>query len=103
MIGPTGGIQGQSGTFFGFAYQPGSWQDKVIEAYSGTHDMIGGRLSGLYDSQGNANRERHRLEKKIHEIWSATGAIAVSTPFAMAEFLSPDAWHAILILLRGMK
>jgi len=35
--------------------------------------------------------------------WSATGAIVVSTPFAMAEFLPPQVWQAISILLKGTK
>ena len=103
MSGPTGGIQGAVGTLFGTPYAAGSWQDKLIEAFSGTHDMVGGRGSGLYDQQGNATRERDSLQKKAQDTWSATGAIVVSTPFAMAEFLSPDAWKAIAILLGAAK
>ena len=33
-----------------------SWQDNLIEAFAGTHDMIGGKLTGLYDGQGNTKR-----------------------------------------------
>jgi len=40
----------------GTPYEAGSWQDKLIEAFGGTHDMIGGKLSGLYDEQGNIKR-----------------------------------------------
>ena len=58
MIGTTGGIQGQQGTLFGVPYTPGSWQDKMIEAFAGAHDFIGGKASGLYDEQGNAERGR---------------------------------------------
>ena len=103
MSGSTGGIQGQSGTLFGFAYQPGSWQDKLIEAYSGTHDMIGGRLSGLYDSQGNAKRGMTIFERKLYDHLVTTTALIPSTPFAVAEFLSPDAWNALILILRGIK
>ena len=52
MSGPTGGVQGYKGTLFGTPYVAGSWQDKLIESFAVTHDMIGGKLSGLYDSQG---------------------------------------------------
>ncbi len=41
---------------FGTPYEAGSWQDKLIESFAGTHDMIGGKLSGLYDDQGNIKR-----------------------------------------------
>ena len=36
--GETGGIQGWAGTLFGEPYAAGSWQDKLIEAFGGTHD-----------------------------------------------------------------
>ncbi len=48
MSGPTGGVQGYKGTLFGEPYKAGSWQDKLIESFAGTHDMIGAKLSGLY-------------------------------------------------------
>ena len=35
MYGTTGGIQGYKGTLFGISYEPGSWQDRLIEAFSG--------------------------------------------------------------------
>ena len=59
--GATGGVQGWIGTLFGKPYEVGSWQDKLIEAFSGTHDFVGGTLSGLYDEQGNATRGRSGL------------------------------------------
>jgi filamentous hemagglutinin len=103
LAGATGGIQGAPGTLFGYAYQPGSWQDKLIEAFSGTHDYVGGKLSGLYDDQGNATRGRSDTEITAQNTWSASGAIVVSTPFAMSEFLSPQAWQAISILLKAAQ
>jgi len=103
LAGVTGGVQGWQGTLFGMPYKLGSWQDKLIEAFSGTHDMVGGELSGLYDAQGNATRGRSNLKTKAQDTWSATGAIVVSTPFASAEFLSPEVWNAISILLRNVK
>jgi hypothetical protein len=103
MSGPTGGIQGMKGTLFGRPYKAGSWQDKLIEAFSGTHDMVGGKLSGLYDEQGNAARGRSDATIKFHDTWSATGAIVLSTPFAAAELLPPEVWQAISILLKAAK
>jgi filamentous hemagglutinin len=74
----------------------------VIEAFGGTHDFIGGKLSGLYDEQGNARRGRTDIEKLAHEVWSGI-AIIPSTPFAMSELLPPQVWQAISILLKAAK
>lgn len=101
--GATGGIQGWKGTLFGTPYAAGSWQDKLIESFGGTHDFVGGKLSGLYDEQGNATRGRSEELQKLQDAWSASGAIVVSTPFAMAEFLPPQVWQAISVLLKGAK
>ena len=64
VAGPTGGIQGMKGTLFGIPYASGSWPDKLIEAFSGTHDMIGGKVSGLYDEQGNIKRGMTDAEER---------------------------------------
>ena len=101
LSGLTGGIQGMPGTLKGNPYVSGSWQDKLIEAFAGTHDFIGGKLSGLYDAEGNATRGRSDELAKMQDIWSATGAIAVSTPFAMSEVFSPAVWNAISELLKA--
>jgi filamentous hemagglutinin len=102
LSGVTGGIQGWKGTLFGTSYVAGSWQDKLMEAFSGTHDFIGGQLSGLCDAQGNIKRGRSDAEKIAQEVWSGI-AIIPATPFAMAELLSPQMWQAISILLEGAK
>jgi filamentous hemagglutinin len=103
MAGLTGGIQGAKGTLFGVPYQAGSWQDQLVEAFAGTHDMVGGKLSGLYDEQGNATRDRSYIVKKAQDTWSASGAIMVSAPFAMSELLTPEMWKAISVLLKEVK
>ncbi|MGY1490513.1 two-partner secretion domain-containing protein [Methylobacillus pratensis] len=100
--GATGGIQGWIGTLFDYEYQPGSWQDKLIEAFGGTHDYIGGQLTGLYDEQGNTKRGMESTERFIRDRVSEL-AILPSTPFAMAELLPPGVWTAISILLKGAK
>ncbi|PWF20773.1 hypothetical protein DD235_16655 [Corticimicrobacter populi] len=102
MAGLTGGIQGMKGTLFGRQYESGSWQDKLIEAFAGTHDYVGGSLSGLYDEQGNAARGRSDMKVFLHDRWSEI-AIPVSAPFAAAEALPPEVWNAISILLREMR
>ena len=48
MAGLTGGILGMKGTLFGEPYAAGSWQDNLIEAFGGTHDVIGGQVSGSW-------------------------------------------------------
>ncbi len=102
MVGPTGGIQGMKGTLFGVPYTPGSWQDKLIEAFSGTHDMIGGKVSGLYDEQGNATRGRGKVTGILHERWSEV-AIPIAAPFAAAEALPAEVWQAISVILEAAK
>lgn len=101
MIGPTGGIQGVQGTLFGKPYESGSWQDKLIESFAGSHDYIGGSLSGLYDEQGNIRRGMSGTEKSIYDNLVTTYAIPVAAPFAASELLPPKVWQAISILLKG--
>lgn len=102
LLGATGGLQGLQGTLFGKEYAAGSWQDKLLESFGGTHDYIGGKLSGLYDREGSATRGRSDELKLAHEIWSGV-AIAPSAPFAMAELLSPQVWQAITIMMQAVK
>ena len=102
MAGLTGGIQGWKGTLFGIPYVAGSWQDRLIEAFGGAHDVIGGQGAGFYDGQGNAPRGRGTAQKVANEIWTAV-AIAPSTPFAAATLLPPEVWKAISILLETSK
>ena len=103
MVGPTGGIQGTKGTLFGVPYAPGSWQDKLIEAFSGTHDLVGGSLSGLYDDQGNIKRGMSKPERRSYDYGVSPIALVPSLPFAAAEFLSPEVWKAISIILKAAR
>ena len=103
MSGPTGGVQGYKGTLFGEPYEPGSWQDKLIESFAGTHDMIGGKLSGLYDDQGNIKRGMSQAEKVVYDKAVTTTAILPSLPFAAAQGLPPQVWNAIGIFLGAAK
>jgi filamentous hemagglutinin len=103
MAGLTGGIQGAKGTLFGIPYQAGSWQDQLVEAFAGTHDMVGGKLSGLYDEQGNIRREMSNTTRKVYDYLVTPTALVPSTPFAAAELLSPEMWNAISILLKEAR
>ncbi len=64
--------------------------------------MIGGKLSGLYDDQGNLKRGMTETEKILYNRWSEV-AIPLSTPFAMSEVLPPEVWKAISIFLGAAK
>ena len=101
MAGITGGIQGAKGTLFGTPYSPGSWQDKLIEAFGGTHDHFA-KVSGLYNEQGNIKPGMTKEQSTAYDIGSAV-AIAPAAPFAMATLLTPEVWKAISILLKAAK
>lgn len=98
MSGFTGGIQGGESTLAGIPYQPGGFLDLIHEAFGGTHDFLGGTLSGLYDKQGSTKRGRTSIEKKGHELWSGV-ALLPSTPFGLSEMFSAEAWKVMDIIL----
>jgi len=96
------GIQGWKGTLFGIPYAAGSWQDNLIEAFGGTHDFIGGQVTGLYDAQGNTKRGMSETERFIRDRISEV-ALLPSSPFAMSELLPPEVWKAISIFVGAAK
>ncbi len=98
MAGATGGVQSVAGTLFGVPYAAGSWQDQLIESFAGSHDFIGGKLTGLYDEQGNIKRGMSTTEKFVHDRLAEI-TIPIAAPFAAAEGMSPEVWKAIGILL----
>ena len=100
LSAPFGGLQGGERTLFGQTYDKGSWQDKLIEAFAGPHDLIGGKLSGLYDAQGNIKQGMSSNEIKAYDRWSAA-ALLPAAPFAASQVLSPEIWKAIGILLKA--
>ncbi len=101
LSAPFGGLQGGDRTWlFGMPYEKGSWVDKLLESFAGPHDLIGGKMSGLYDAQGNATQGRSGTTKTAQEVWSAL-ALVPAAPLAASQFFSPEAWKAIGILLKG--
>lgn len=101
MAGPTGGVQGYKGALFGISYKAGDWMDQLIEAFAGTHDYLGGQLTGLYDEQGNIRQGMSDSERWVYDNLVTTTAIPIAAPFAAAQGLSPDVWNAISILLNS--
>ena len=76
-------------------YKPGSFRDKLIESFAGTHDLLGGQIWGYYGDDGNTKRGSKPLQGV------ATGAaIPVSAPFALADLFSSD-FFVILLKLGG--
>ena len=71
--------------------------------FASTHDTIGGKLSGLYDKQGNIKRGMSDAERNTYDTKITTSAIVPSIPFAAAEFLSPEVWKAISILIKNSR
>ncbi len=101
LSAPFGGLQGGERTWlFGMPYEKGGWVDKLLESFAGPHDMIGGKVSGLYDEQGNTTRGRTDTTKMAHEIWSGV-ALFPAAPLAGAQGLPPEVWQAISILLKA--
>ncbi len=96
---PFGGLQGGERTLFGQPYEKGSWQDKLLEAFVGPHDLIGGQKPGLYDSQGNIKQGMSRTEEKARDIWSGL-ALVPAAPLAASQ-LPTEVWKALGILLKG--
>jgi filamentous hemagglutinin len=74
----------------------------LIESFAGTHDVIGGKLSGLYDSQGNIKQGLSPTEKALYDRW-VEAAIPLSAPFAAAQGFPPEVWNAISILLKAAR
>ena len=96
----TEGVQELEGTMAGKPYAPNSFWDHMVESFAGTHDTIGGDITGLYDEQGNTTRGRSEEIKLIYEAWSAI-AILPSAPFALSEALPSEAWQVLNILTKG--
>lgn len=80
MVGITGDIQAVKGTLLGVPNEAGSWQDKLLESFGGTHDFIGDQITGLYDEQGNIKRGMTDAERIIYNNLITTAAIPISAP-----------------------
>jgi RHS repeat-associated protein len=89
---PLGGEQGGQGSLFGVAYQPGSWQDRLIEAYSGPHDILNSAY--WYDRVGNIQQSMTPFARVIGEVINAANVI-LATPFVSASVVPEYAYPAL--------
>ena len=64
--------------------------------------MIGGKWSGLYNSQGNIKQGLSTTEKALYDRW-VEAAIPRSAPFAAVQDLPPEVCNAISILLKAAR
>ena len=101
LSAPFGGLQGGDRTWlFGMPYPKNGWVDKLLETFAGPHDLIGGKILGLYDEHGNAKRGMSGAEATAYNAWSAA-ALAPAAPLAASQFFSADTWKIISILLKA--
>lgn len=101
LSAPFGGLQGGERTWlFGLPYEKGGWVDKLLEAFAGPHDLIGGEVSGLYDEQGNIKRGMSETDIKVYDAWSGV-ALVPAAPFAAAQVLPTEIWQAISVFLKA--
>jgi RHS repeat-associated protein len=85
---PLGGTQGGPGNFFGIAYAPGSFLDRLVETYAGPHDFLNSPV--FYDKFGNAAGRWGSLE-----VINAANVV-VATPFAAASVIPASAYGAMI-------
>lgn len=64
--------------------------------------MIGGKMSGLYDEQGNARRGLSDVERKVYTAWSGM-ALIPAAPLGASQFFTPEQWDVIATLLKAIK
>uniref|UniRef100_UPI00056D8568 hemagglutinin repeat-containing protein n=1 Tax=Stenoxybacter acetivorans TaxID=422441 RepID=UPI00056D8568 len=102
LYGLTGGFQPIEGGWYlpggiTISYKPGSFSDKLIESFSGTHDYLGGQVPGFYGTDGNTSRGRSTFENIASNITTVV-ALPVSAPFALSDLISSDVMQLILQL-----
>jgi filamentous hemagglutinin len=97
---PFGGQQGSERTWLFGEYTKGGIVDRLLEAFAGPHDTIGGKWSGLYDEQGNTKRGMSSTEAAAYNVVSGV-ALIPAAPFAAAKELPPEVWKAIGIFLKA--
>ena len=81
-------------------YEKGGMVDKLLEAFAGPHDLIGGKVSGLYDEQGNIKRGMSETDIKVYDAWSGV-ALVPASPFAAAQALPREVWQAMSVLIKA--
>ncbi|TDB29721.1 hypothetical protein ATCM_11530 [Stenotrophomonas sp. ATCM1_4] len=103
--GPTGGFQPVKGAwYFPFnkvvPYGSGSFSDTLVEAFAGTHDLLGGQIWGWYGDDGNTAVDRTKSQKLASSVTTVI-AIPVAAPFALSDLISSDVIQ-VLVGLGGL-
>jgi RHS repeat-associated protein len=80
---PLGGCQGGSGELFKRPYSPGSWQDRLVEAYAGVHDSLNAPF--WYNASGNGINYTG-VEKAFGETLNALNVV-IATPVVAASMV----------------
>jgi filamentous hemagglutinin len=90
---PMGGWQGGVGKFAFFNYRPGSFWDKLAEAYAGPHDWFNKFI--WYDAQGS-------IRPGVNGSWLGVVGnltnytnVLLATPFALSTLLPPGIWEGV--------
>lgn len=79
-----------------FDYVPGSFWDRLAEAYSGTHDTLNSII--WYDNLGNGKKLDGTVIGKVGDITNMTN-VPVATPFALSVLLPPEVWNAVFKII----
>ncbi|MDD5248611.1 MAG: hypothetical protein PHY45_06485 [Rhodocyclaceae bacterium] len=93
---PLGGCQGGPGRIGPFSYSPGSFGDRLVEAYAGPHDYLN---SGYwYDEFGNG-KNLTGLRAGFGEALNALNVVP-ATPFAAAGLIQTSGLEGALNVMR---
>lgn len=55
------------------------------------------------DSQGNIKRGMTDMQREVYDNAVSTTALLPATPFAMSEFLTPQTWNALSVLIKAIQ
>ncbi|SPK73985.1 Filamentous hemagglutinin, N-terminal:Adhesin HecA 20-residue repeat x2 [Cupriavidus taiwanensis] len=83
--GLTGGFQGLGGTLINSPYPPGTFTDKLLEAFAGPHDYLGSLTA--YDRLGNLKEGMTSFQRMMFEIQTDID-IPLAAPFAAVTLLN---------------
>ncbi|WP_316152108.1 hypothetical protein [Cupriavidus sp. BIC8F] len=83
--GLTGGFQGLGGTLINSPYPPGTFTDKLLEAFAGPHDYLGSLTA--YDNLGNLKEGMTSFQRMMFEIQTDID-IPLVAPFAAVTLLN---------------
>lgn len=92
---PLGGHQGGQGQIFGMPYKPGSFPDRLVEAYAGPHDFLN---SWGYNQFGNLAKQ-NLFEGFLGATLNPLNVV-IATPVVAASVI-PSAGYSIPAVIYG--